>query len=67
MMRMARLVPPLVEEFGGQLQDEEIRAIADEILDTYDDVPIRSFVMTLANRRARAMLKERSGTAAAAS
>jgi arsenate reductase (thioredoxin) len=60
MMRMARLVPGLVDEFGGQLTDEEIRAIADDILDTYDEVPIRSFVMTLANRRAREILKERA-------
>jgi len=67
MMRMARLVPGLVNEFGGQLKDEEIRAIADEILETYDDVPIRSFVMTLANRRAREILKQRSGAATAAS
>jgi arsenate reductase len=66
MMRMAHLVPGLVDEFGGRLTDEEIRAIADKILDTYDDVPIRSFVMTLANRRAREMLKERSSAAAPA-
>jgi arsenate reductase len=61
MMRMGRLVPPLVEEFGGRLTDEEIRQIADDILDTYDEVPIRSFVMTLANRRAREILKARAG------
>jgi arsenate reductase len=60
MMRMARLVPGLVDEFGGELTDEEIRQIADEILDTYDEVPIRSFVMTLANRKARELLKERA-------
>ena len=65
-MRMARLVPGLVDEFGGRLTDEEIRAIADEILDTYDDVPVRSFVMTLANRRAREVLRERSSASAAA-
>jgi arsenate reductase len=61
MMRIARLVPGLVEEFGGRLTDEEIRALADDILDTYDDVPVRSFVMTLANRKAREILKERAG------
>jgi arsenate reductase (thioredoxin) len=61
MMRMARLVPGLVDEFGGQLKDEEIRAIADDMLDTYEEVPIRSFVMTLANRRAREILKQRAG------
>jgi protein-tyrosine-phosphatase len=64
MMRMGRLVPGLVDEFGGELTDEEIRQIADEILDTYDEVPVRSFVMTLANRKARALLKERTGAAA---
>jgi arsenate reductase (thioredoxin) len=61
MMRMARLVPGLVEEFGGRLTGEEIRQIADDILDTYEEVPIRSFVMTLANRRAREILKQRAG------
>jgi arsenate reductase len=60
MMRMARLVPGLVEEFSGRLTDEEIRQIADDILDTYDDAPVRSFVMTLANRKAREILKERA-------
>jgi arsenate reductase (thioredoxin) len=61
MMRMGRLVPGLVAEFGDRLTDEEIRQIADDILDTYDEVPIRSFVMTLANRRAREILKQRAG------
>jgi arsenate reductase (thioredoxin) len=64
MMRMGRLVPGLVDEFGGELTDEEIRRIADEILDAYDDVPVRSFVMTLANRKAREILRERTGAAA---
>jgi arsenate reductase len=63
MMRMGRLVPGLVDEFGGELTDDEIRQIADEILSTYDDVPVRSFVMTLANRRARQLLKERADAA----
>jgi hypothetical protein len=58
-MRMAQLVPGLVEEFGNRLEDEEIRQIADEILDEYEEVPIRSFVLTLANRRAREILKQR--------
>jgi arsenate reductase (thioredoxin) len=66
MMRMSRLVPGLVNEFGGELTDDEIRRIADEILATYDDVPVRSFVMTLANRKAREILKERAGAPAGA-
>jgi arsenate reductase (thioredoxin) len=60
MLRLGRLVPGLVQEFGDRLTDEEIRQIADDILDTYDDVPIRSFVMTLANRRARQIIKQRA-------
>jgi arsenate reductase len=66
MMRMSRLVPGLVDEFGGELTDDEIRGIADEILTTYDEVPVRSFVMTLANRKARQILRERAGAAATA-
>jgi arsenate reductase (thioredoxin) len=56
--RLARLLPSLVEEFDGKRSPEEIRACADAILADYDDVPIRSFTMTLANRRARACLRE---------
>jgi len=63
-LRMEQLVPGLVNEFGEQLSDEEIRRIADEILDSYEEVPVRSFVMTLANRRAREILKDRSATPA---
>jgi arsenate reductase len=63
-MRMAQLVPGLVDEFGERLSDEEIRQITDEILESYEEVPVRSFVMTLANRRAREILKERSPTPA---
>ena len=63
-MRMAQLVPGLVEEFGERLSDEQIRQIADEILETYDEVPVRSFVMTLANRRARELLKAHGSTTA---
>jgi arsenate reductase len=63
-MRMAKLVPDLVREFSGQLTDDEMRRLADEILETYDDVPVRSFVLTLANRRAREILKARTATMA---
>jgi arsenate reductase len=66
MMRMARLVPGLVEEWGDRLTAEEIRQIADETLDSYDEAPVRSFVMTLANRRARELLRERAGHPAGA-
>jgi hypothetical protein len=62
--RMGQLVPGLVDEFGDRLSDEEIRQIADEILDSYEEVPVRSFVMTLANRCAREILKVRSAATA---
>jgi arsenate reductase (thioredoxin) len=63
-MRLAQLVPGLVKEFSDRLTDQEIRLIADEILETYDEVPVRSFVLTLANRRAREILKARSAAIA---
>jgi hypothetical protein len=56
--RLARMLPSLVEEFEAERSPDEIRACADAILADYDDVPIRSFTMTLANRRARACLQE---------
>jgi arsenate reductase (thioredoxin) len=63
-MRLGHLVPDLVREFGDSLDDDEIRKIADEILDSYEEVPIRSFVMTLAHRRAREILRERGAATA---
>jgi arsenate reductase (thioredoxin) len=63
-MRLTQLVPSLVGEFSGRLTDQEIRQIADEILESYDEVPVRTFVLTLANRRAREILKQRSAAIA---
>jgi len=56
--RLARLLPDLIEEFQGIRSNDEIRACADAILAEYDDVPVRSFVMTLAHRRTRECLRE---------
>ena len=55
-IRLARLLPDLVREFDGMRSEGEIRACADAILADYEDVPVRSFVMTIAHRRARACL-----------
>ena len=55
-MRLARLLPDLVKEFEGARSDGEIRACADAILADYEDVPVRSFVMTIAHKRTRACL-----------
>jgi arsenate reductase len=56
-VRLERMLPSLVEEFEGERTPEEIRACADVILADYDEVPIRSFTMTLAHRRARDCLQ----------
>ena len=56
-MRLVRLLPPLVEEFGVQRSDAEIRACADAVLSQYADAPVRSFAMTLAHRRTRECLQ----------
>ena len=55
-LRLQRLLPDLVREFAGIRSDAEIRACADAILADYADVPVRSFVMTMAHRRTRACL-----------
>jgi arsenate reductase len=56
-LRLARLLPPLVEEFEGLRSDAEIRACADAILEGYDEAPVRSFVMSIAHRRTRECLR----------
>jgi len=61
--RLGRMLPQLVAEFGETTPAEEIRACADSILAEYDDVPVRSFVLTLAHRRTRECL--RAGACAA--
>ena len=56
--RLAQLLPSLVDDFGASKSGEEIRACADAILSDYDGAPIRSFVLTLAERRIRDCLQE---------
>ena len=55
--RLARLLPPLAKEFAGIRSDAEIRACADAVLARFDDVPLRSHVLTLAHRRSRECLR----------
>jgi arsenate reductase len=56
--RLAQLLPSLVAEFAETKGGDEIRACADKILGEYDDAPVRSFVLTLADRRIRDCLGE---------
>lgn len=63
-MRLARLLPDLQSEFAETHTPEQIRACTDEMLEEYIDVPVRSFVLTLARRQTRECL--RSGHCAVA-
>jgi arsenate reductase len=57
-LRLARLLPNLIEEFEGIRSPEVIRGCADAILAEFDGAPVRSFVLTLADRRTRECLRE---------
>jgi arsenate reductase (thioredoxin) len=59
-LRLQKLIPSLVEEFGDEKPAEEIRTCADAVLAEFADVPVRSFVLTLAHRRARECLRDGS-------
>ena len=66
-MRLERLLPDLAKEFDGIRAEAEVRACADAVLAKYDDVPVRSFLMTLAHRKTRDCLRlERCEALAAA-
>ena len=56
--RLAKLLPQLIDEFGEKRAPEVIRGCADRVLDDYDDVPIRSHVLTLAHKRTRECLRQ---------
>jgi len=55
--RLVRLLPQLAREFTGERTEAEIRACADAVLGRYDDVKVRSHVMTLAHRQTRECLR----------
>jgi arsenate reductase len=59
-MRLERLLPALIEEFDDHYDPAEIRAVADAVLLESADAPVRSFVLTLAHRKARKLLRERA-------
>jgi arsenate reductase (thioredoxin) len=57
-IRLERLLPNLVEEFEGIRSPDVIRGCADAILAEFDGAPVRSFVLTLADKRTRECLRE---------
>lgn len=54
---LRQLLPQLTREFEGAHDPRAIRACADDVLWRYDDVPVRSFVVTLAHREVRDRLR----------
>ena len=55
--RLEQLLPALAAEFEDTKTPDEIRACADAVLGRYADAPVRSFVLTLADRAARECLQ----------
>lgn len=55
--RLVSLLPRLDREFGDVRTQGEIRACADAVLASFADVPVRTFILTLAERRASACLR----------
>jgi arsenate reductase len=56
-LRLQRLLPKLIDEFEGIRPADVIRSCADTILTDYDQAPVRSFVLILAERRTRDCLR----------
>ena len=56
--RLERLLPNLISEFAATRPPEVIRGCADRILADYDDVPIRSHILTIAQKQARDCLRQ---------
>lgn len=52
-----RLVPDLMREFEGRRSAGEVRACARAVLATYEDAPVRSFILPLAHRHTRDCLR----------
>ena len=53
--RLARMLPGLIERFPEK-SDAELRSCADAVLAEFIEAPVRSFVMTIAERKARECL-----------
>jgi len=56
--RLTRLLPDLIAEFAERHPASVIRGCADRVLDEYDDVPVRSYILTLAHKRTRDCLRQ---------
>jgi arsenate reductase len=54
-LRLQRLLPGLIERFP-ELPEQEVRGCAEAVLSEFIGVPVRSFVATIAERKARECL-----------
>ncbi len=57
-LRLSQMLPELAEEFESRHSAEDIHACADAILARYNDVPVRSYVATLATLATRECLRK---------
>jgi len=55
--RLANLLQNLDRDFAGLRTPQEIRACADAVLGRFDDVPVRTHILTLAQRRSTECLR----------
>jgi hypothetical protein len=55
--RLAKLLPQLIAEFDDTRSPELIRGCADRVLNQYDEVPIRSHILSLAHKQTRECLR----------
>jgi hypothetical protein len=55
--QLRRTCQDLVREFGDRLAEAEVQARFEEILHSFDDAPVRSFVPVLAARATRERLR----------
>ena len=60
--QLAAACRDLVVEFGERLPESEVAARFQGIVHRYDEAPIRTFIAVLAQREARAQLRELSGS-----
>jgi arsenate reductase len=56
-LRLEALLPALADEFEGVRAAGDIHACADAVLARFDDVPVRSHILTLAHRQTRECLR----------
>lgn len=56
--RLTKLLPQLISEFGETQPPEVIRGCADRVLEDYDEVRVRTHILTLAHKRTRDCLRQ---------